>query len=289
MKINWQTDLYCLIGNPISKSLSPDIHNYFFEINNLNKIYLAFDVEKEYLETVIKSFKALNIKGFNVTIPYKIEIMNYLDELTKESKILGAVNTVVNKEGKLIGDNTDGKGFITALEKNIDIKDKKVLILGAGGAAHAIGFSLAMEGVKEIIILNRTEEKARNLRNKIRKKFSSIIVDSESIYEFNSEWLDVDIIINCTSLGMYPNVKDIPLDLSKFNKKTIVFDIVYKPLKTKFIKRAEKNGLRTINGLSMLVNQAILSQQIWDNLNEKSVEKNRKKIKGFLYDTIEYL
>src|SRR5699024_8304521 len=208
MNINWETGLYCIIGNPINKSLSPDIHNYFFKINNLNDIYLSFNVEEQNIENLIMGLKSLNVKGFNVTITHKIEIINYMDEITKGGKLLGAVNTVINAGGKLIGDNTDGKGFIKALkDEKVKVEEKEVLIIGAGGAAHAISISLAINGVKKITILNKKKEKAKILKKKINENFKDVIVNYDSISNFNTDVFNSDIVINCTSVGMYPNIE----------------------------------------------------------------------------------
>lgn len=283
MNIDWNTNLYGLIGNPISKSLSPKIHNYFFRVNKINSVYLAFNIKEKDLGKALKSLKLLNIKGFNVTVPHKIKIMDYMDEVTKEAEILGAVNTVINISGKLIGDNTDGKGFIESLkQEGIKLEGKNILIIGAGGAAHAISLSLAMNGVNKIYILNRSIDNALFLKERLETRFKDLIVDYDTIENFNLDISDIDIVINCTSVGMYPQIQSTPINLEGFKKSVIICDIVYKPLKTKMLKNAEKLGFKTIDGLGMLVNQAILSQKSWCNISEKNVEKNVKEIKGFL-------
>ena len=285
MNIDWNTDVYCLIGNPISKSLSPKIHNYIFSLNNNNSVYLAFKVE-ENLETVIDSFKELNIKGFNVTIPYKVEIMKYLDEIEEDAKALGAVNTVKIVNGKLVGYNTDGIGLIKSLKnEGIKIENKKFLILGAGGASQAISKKLAMEGAKKIVILNRTVEKAISLEKSIKNMFKKVDVYSDSLDNV-CRYLETDLVINCTSIGMYPNESLSPVDSTIFNKNTVICDIIYKPIETKFLRDAKQNNAKTIGGLSMLINQAILSQQIWSNSNNE-ILKYFEKIKGFLCNDVE--
>lgn len=264
MSIAWDTKIYCLIGHPISKSLSPIIHNNFYKINSKNNIYLTFDIKKEDLGIVINSFKALNIKGFNVTLPHKINIIEYLDDISKEAKLIGAVNTVKNENGRLIGYNTDGIGFLKSLElEGIDIKDKTILILGSGGAANAIATTLAMVGAKTIMISNRTLSKAQNLAIKIKKQFPKIIVQYDDLSLNSFKKNDVDMIINCTSVGMYPNIDETPITFNGFSKKMLVYDIIYKPQKTKFLKLAEEKGFFIIGGLSMLINQALCSQNIW--------------------------
>lgn len=282
MSIDSSTTLYCLIGNPIDKSLSPLIHNEMFRIFGKNSIYLAFNIEENKLRDVIDGFKAINVKGFNVTIPFKKTIIRYLDGLSPEAEILGAVNTVKNQDGKLIGYNTDGEGLYKTLRNNnIDVKDKNILLLGAGGAAYGIGITLSTKGIKSIYIANRTREKAVNLEKEIKKinpNISTSIGDL-SLREINKK--DIDIIINATSIGMYPLENLSPIELNGFDKKTIVYDIVYKPRETKLIKEANLRGFKAINGLSMLLEQAILSQKVWFNLDEKFLEK-AKKVEGLL-------
>lgn len=286
MNIDWNTDIYCLIGNPVSKSLSPKIHNYIFELNNKNCVYLAFKVEDRDFKAIINSFKALNIKGFNVTIPYKIKIMDHLDEIEKEARLLGAVNTVKNVNGKLIGYNTDGLGFARSLtEEGIKIEDRNFLILGAGGASHAISTKLAIEGAKKIVILNRTIKKAEVLGKNIKDKFENTQVTWDSLDNV-VKYLDSDIVVNCTSAGMYPNEDISPIDSTILNEDTVIYDIIYKPIETKFLKDAKRNKLKTIGGISMLINQAILSQQIWLN-DVENYSKNFKKIEGFLDSNVE--
>lgn len=264
MKIDSSTKLYCLIGNPITKSLSPSIHNYVFNKEKVNAVYLTFNINKKDLKNVVNSFKAIDVKGFNVTIPYKIDIINFLDKLSYEAELIGAVNTVKNKNGKLIGYNTDGLGFLKTLkERNISLKGKNVLILGAGGAAQSISLTVANEKVKSIIILNRTISKSRKLVKKIKSRFSKIECNYGSLSDVHIDFDKIDILVNCTSIGMYPNEDQIPIDLYKFSKNVIVYDIIYKPLETKLIKIAKELEMIAIGGLDMLIYQALLSDEIW--------------------------
>ncbi|SHH30405.1 shikimate dehydrogenase [Caloranaerobacter azorensis DSM 13643] len=279
MDINSQTKLYCLIGNPVNKSLSPTIHNYLFDKEKENAVYMAFNIEKEDLKSVVNSFRAINVKGFNVTIPYKIDIINFVDELSYESELIGAVNTVKICNGKLIGYNTDGLGFLKAFkEKNISLKGKNVLILGAGGAAQSISLTVANEGVKSLTILNRTVSKSRELIEKIKNKFPKIETNYGGLNEKYVDLKKIDVLINCTSIGMYPEVDKTPIEINGFNKNIIVYDIIYKPLETKLIKSAKEKGMITIGGLDMLIYQALLSDEIW--LDRKlEIEKMKNEIK----------
>jgi shikimate dehydrogenase len=272
------TDLYCLIGHPVSKSLSPLIHNASFKKNNINAAYVVFDISEDRLKEAIDGIKALGIKGFNVTIPYKEKIMDFLDELSQEAKTIGAVNTVKNEEGKLIGYNTDGIGFLKSLEvRNVVLKDKKVVILGAGGASRAISMTLANEGVSEILILNRTIDKARKLANDVIKKFPNIMCTYSRIDDYKeNNFQDTDIVVNCTSVGMFPYDDLMPIDPMLFPLKAIICDIVYKPLKTKFLEKASQLGCKTIGGIDMLIYQGVLSEEIW--FNEKIDVENVKRM-----------
>lgn len=286
MDINWKTQLYCLIGNPVNKSLSPIIHNNIFKELKEEKVYLTFNIEKENLKTTIDGFKAMNIQGFNVTIPYKKEIIKYLDGISKEAKIIGAVNTVKNENGKLIGYNTDGLGFIkTFYNHKIEIKNKNILVLGSGGAAYGIVASLIEEKVNKIYINNRNIDNARILEKKINLINNNISTEVGDLSLDNIDRNDVDIIINTTPIGMYPMEKMSPIELNGFSKDVVIYDIVYKPKNTKLIKDALEKGYRTFGGIDMLLNQAILSDEIW--LNKKINLKIIKKIEGLLITHIE--
>lgn len=264
MKITCNTEIYCLIGHPISKSLSPIIHNTFYQANNINNVYLAFDVKSKDLETIVNSFKTLDIKGFNVTLPHKKAIIKYLDGISEQAKIIGAVNTVKNENGKLIGYNTDGIGFLKSLKlESIDIKNKNILILGAGGAANAISTSVSLSNAKKIFIANRTKIKAKMLSKKIQRQTTEIIIGYGDLELKDLSKKEIDMVINCTSVGMYPHIQEVPIKLDGFSKDLIVYDIIYKPKKTKLIKHAEDKGFCAIGGLSMLINQALYSQEIW--------------------------
>lgn len=287
MSINWNTSLYCLIGNPIDKSLSPIIHNEIFKILGKNSIYLAFNVEESKLKDVIEGLKAINVEGFNVTIPYKKEIIKYLDDLYPEAKTLGAVNTVKNQNGKLIGFNTDGDGFFeTLVDNEFDITDKNVLLLGAGGAAYAIAITLSKKGIGSIHIANRTREKAISLEKEIKKVNPNFITATGDLKLDNINKKAIDIIINATSIGMYPMENQSPIELNGFKENIVVYDIVYKPRESKLIKDAKSRGYKTINGISMLLKQAILSQKVWFDFDETSFEKI-KKIEGILQTYVE--
>lgn len=244
------TTLCAIIGDPIEHSLSPLIHNAAFEHLKLNYIFLAFKVE--HLREAVMGLRALNFKGMSVTIPHKVEIINYLDDIEEVAEKIGAVNTILNQEGRLLGYNTDRSGAIKTLEEKIELKNKKTMLLGAGGAARAIAFGLKEKGA-DITIINRTVKKAEVLASELGCQYGGL----ELVESFKP-----DILINTTSLGMYPQVADTPVR-KEFLKGMLVFDIVYNPLKTRLIREAEQNGCATIKGLEMFIKQAALQFELW--------------------------
>lgn len=262
MKINANTKLYGLIGHPVEHSLSPLIHNYAFNSLNLNCVYTVFDVLPEKLEEAVKGVKALGIRGVNVTVPHKEKIIEYLDVVSEEALKIGAVNTVVNEGGILKGYNTDVYGFIDSLiEAGEKIERRKAVVLGAGGASKAVCVALALDGIDSIIVANRSVERAKDLSEYIKKEFK-IPCDYCSINEVE-EIPEIDMLVNTTSVGMYPKVEDSPVSEKVVSKAKFVYDVIYNPLETVFLKYAKKNGIKYSNGLSMLVNQANYSFKLW--------------------------
>lgn len=275
MNIQTDTKVYCLIGNPVTKSLSPYIHNYSFDKNDINAVYLSFNVDN--LKETINAMKTLDIKGFNVTIPYKEQITDYLDDIDEYAEKIGAVNTVLNLNGKLIGYNTDGLGFLESLkEKKIDIGNKTILLLGAGGASRAISMTILDRGIKRLDIYNRNIERAQKLKDDLKRNYPLVdlgVIEKENIKNC------YDIVINTTPVGMFPNENDTPTRSSIFDKETIIYDIIYKPNPTKFLIESEKQNKKTIDGLDMLIYQALYSELIWNNkkINIKKIKNNIKK------------
>lgn len=265
--VNSDTNLCCLIGDPVIQSPSPEIHNASFKASNLNYIYLSFRVIKEDLKTAIDGLRTLGVKGFNITIPHKEAALELVDEVDSISADIGAINTVVNKKGKLVGVNSDVEGFIYPLkEKSIIIKNNKSMILGAGGAARACIAALINEGCNDLVILNRDPKRATDMVSHLQKKFvfnANIgVLNRENISKFIG---DVDLIVNTTSIGMYPHVGVSPIPKNFLRSNQIIYDIVYKPIKTKLIEQAENAGATVICGYEMLVNQAAISFNLWTN------------------------
>lgn len=266
MNINSNTNTICLLGHPIKHSFSPTIHNYLFEKYSENNIYVCFEVKEDKLKDCVYGIKGLDIKGCNVTIPHKVNIIKYLDSIDDNAKLIGAVNTIKNKGGILKGYNTDGRGFVKSiLDNGYDIKNKKVMIIGAGGACRSIAIEMASQGVKSIEIRNRSLDRANEIIDSINKNFNAQANCSKDAID-SSCLMDIDILINTTPIGMESDLCPIDTNIV-IDKKILVCDIVYKPQNTAFLKWAKKNNLETIYGIDMLINQALEAFYIWTGIN----------------------
>jgi|TARA_B100001540_G_scaffold295711_1_gene296774 shikimate dehydrogenase len=263
---------FAVIGDPIDHSLSPTIHNAAYRELKMECTYIAYKVNKGDLATGIESLKKIKISGFNVTIPHKIDMMKYLDNVDDTCKKIGAVNTVLNDDGILRGFNTDMDGFLEPIKrKKIPIKDSKILLLGAGGASRAIIVGFQKENAKNIVIANRTEENGAKLA-----EFSKEIgLNASSIYLEEMNVLDskFDFIVNASSLGLKGEKNIIPSSI--MDEQTVVYDIVYKPLRTDLINTAKENNCKIIYGYEMLLGQAIRSFEIW--LDQKAPYEAMKR------------
>ena len=270
ININSNTKIVEVIGHPIKHTLSPVMHNHAYNKLNLDYVYLPFDISSSGLNDSLKGMVALGIRGFNVTLPHKERIMEYMDELSDSAKIVGAVNTVVNDNGKLIGYNTDVTGIIKTLEEfKDDIKGTTVSVLGAGGAARSAIYRLISHfNVKKINIINRTVEKAESLKDYFSSKmlFNKIKTYELIPPDVTEILAKSKLIINTSSVGMSPDEDDAPTTIPEsFNENQIVFDIIYNPENTKFLALAKEQGALTINGLKMFVEQGARSFELWTN------------------------
>ena len=262
MDVKGSTNIVGLIGHPVEHSFSPPMHNAAFNELGLDYAYVAFDVGPDNLKSAIEGARSLNIKGFNVTIPHKIEVMKYLDELDEVAELIGAVNTIDFKNLK--GYNTDGIGAVRAIEEVTSIKDKNVVVTGAGGASRAISFYLAKFGASSITILNRNVDKAQNLAGDVLKSDLSGDVSSDSISEINNYLPNADILVDTTPLGMDPHINDEPIAKAEnMHEDLVVFDAVYNPNETVLIKEAIKAGAKPVYGIKMLLYQGAESFRIW--------------------------
>ena len=257
---------YIVIGNPINHSLSPKLHNYWFKENNIKATYEKYLLDEANIKSVIEQIKKKEIFGINVTVPFKNKIIPYLQKLTKEASISNSVNTIYLENNDIVGHNTDIAGFELAIRySKFDSINKKVLILGAGGVVSSLIIALKNLGVSQIIISNRTKEKALELKNNYK--------DLEII-----EWgttPDFDIVINATSLGLSNDDDEIKLDYNKIGSNKFFFDVIYNPSETNFLKKARQNGNKTQNGKMMFIYQAHQAFTIWHKImpeiNEKTI------------------
>ena len=249
--INSNTSLYAILGDPISHSLSPVMHNSAFSYIDYNGAYFAFKVEE--IGNAITGIRALGIKGAGITIPHKITVMEFLDEVDNLAKKIGAVNTIVNRKGKITGYNFDCLGAVIALKEKTYLKGKDVCILGAGGAARAVGYGIISEGGR-LTILNRTIGKGEKLAEELESEFCPFS-------DFNRR--KCDILINTTPVGMHPHVKDIPVSKEDIKKGMVVMDAVYNPIKSNLLLVAEAKGCVTIDGVSMFVYQGAAQFELW--------------------------
>jgi shikimate dehydrogenase len=271
------TKLIGLLGHPLKQSYSPFIHNVAFKFKNIDYIYLPFDVVTDDLENALNGIVALGMNGLNVTIPHKVKIIEFLDDLSEESSMIGAVNTITIEQGSLKGYNTDVHGILETLTKfKNEINGEKVSIIGAGGGARASIFTLIRYfKPKEINIINRTLQRAETLQVYFYEKMryenlkSAELFPPDLVETFNSSKL----IINTSPVGMYPVTEDSPINLEEsFHKDQIVFDMIYNPTETKLLSLARMQGAKVFGGLTMLVHQAAKSFELWTG-EEMPIEK----------------
>ena len=282
MKIDGYTRLAAVVANPIKHSISPFIHNNAFESTNTNGVYLAWEVDATELAETVANIRRYQMYGINLSMPYKEQVIPYLDQLSEEACLIGAVNTVVNREGTLIGYNTDGKGFFKSLP-SFKISKKRLVLLGAGGAAKAILAQAILDGVSQISVFVRSSsmEKTRPYLEKIQNAtgFRVDLFALEDIQELQDSITKADLLVNATSVGMDGSSQPIPTSII-LPEKLLVADVIYQPFETPFLKWARNQGNQSINGLGMLLYQAaeafelwtgkeMPTDQIWESLKQK--------------------
>jgi shikimate dehydrogenase len=267
--------LFAVLGDPIGHSMSPLMHNDLFTHYNIDAVYLPFQVKSEELREAVNGLKALGVGGFNVTVPHKSAIIPFLDGVDELAMNIGAVNTVVNENGKLIGYNTDGPGFLRGLETCVSsLSEQKILIIGAGGAARAIYFTLAQSRPAAVDIANRTVETAELL---IKECPFSVPSKAISLDEANKSLDQYDLIIQTTMIGMFPKVSEQPVDLLHIKQHALVCDIIYNPLNTQFLQEAEQKGARIQNGIDMFVFQGALAFEKWTGISP-DIQRMRENV-----------
>ena len=264
------TKFIILLGNPLGHSLSPPMHNRVFEKLGLDYCYLPVQVTPENLKTVFSGLTKMNVGGFNVTIPHKIRIIEHLDDLDPLAATIGAVNTICIKDGKTMGYNTDGQGFIRSLEAEgkVLVPGKRIFLLGCGGAARAIAMTLAARGAAEIFIDNRTLAKAEALAVEINEKIRNCAKAIAMVPEIQRETIrSCDILVNSTSLGMQPRAQETPIGEESLFEHLVVADIVYNPHTTQLLTNAQAKGCRIVHGLGMLIHQGAAAFKLWTGID----------------------
>ncbi|MHA1751612.1 MAG: shikimate dehydrogenase [Candidatus Helarchaeota archaeon] len=261
---NGNTKLVILIGNPVGHSLSPKMHTSAFIKIGFNAVYLACNVELSRLKQTVEAIRALNIIGANVTIPHKIEIMKYLDEIDPIANDIGAINTIVNKDGILYATNTDGIGAVRSLkESHIRLDNITTTMIGAGGVARPIAFYLLNE-INHLYITDIKHEAASKLKSDLEKRYpNKISTFSNDVGTLSEILKSSDLLINCTPVGMFPNIDNTPVPISLLRKDLAVFDVVYNPIQTKLVKNALSLGAIAIGGIKMFLYQGVEGFELW--------------------------
>lgn len=255
--ISAKTKLAGILGNPVGHSLSPALHGYLAEQTGVDLVYLAFCAERENLKAIFDGSRAMGVLGFNVTSPFKIDAVSLMDELDPEAEKIGNINTVVNQNGKWIGYNTDGEGFIRSLHRNgISPLDKHVLLLGAGGTARTLSYKLAQNGAKSVTIFSRRRDALADIRPAVAD------FPATALYEDVNPAIRYELVVNCTPLGMAPRADQNPMPQDvQYHDAMVCCDLIYNPAKTLFLRAAEQAGARILNGMDMFIYQGILAYE----------------------------
>ena len=274
MSKNYRAELVGLFGNPVDENPTGPMMEAGFAAQGLNYRYITMKVEKENLKDAIAGIRAIGMRGLNLTIPHKIAVIPFLDELSPAAKIIGAVNSIRVQDGQLIGENTDGKGFVTSLmETGIELNGRIITVLGSGGAARAVAVECAISGAETVNIVARNEERGKELADLISEK-----TEAQGVYFTWKGSVPIpegtEVLVNCTNVGLYPDENKPDITYEDIRKNMTVCDVVFNPPETKFLKEAKARGAATVNGLGMLVNQAALNYCLWtENMAPKDMMK----------------
>ena len=271
MGVKATTDIYGIFGHPVKHSLSPDMHNSAFNTLGLNSVYVAFDIDPESIEEAARAIRVMGIRGINITIPHKQTIIPYLDEVSPDAKLTGAVNTVKNENGRLLGYNTDVGGFLRAIREDLDFSPEgnTLFLIGAGGAARAVLSAFCMNGGAVVYITDIIKDKALELANQFKANFQNITIETVELDNQNlieQKFNEADILVNASPAGM-DGVGSLDIPLTSLNKNAVVYDLVYKPPDTNLLKEAKQLGHKASGGLSMLLYQGAESFEIWTGEN----------------------
>jgi shikimate dehydrogenase len=263
---NFKQEITAVFGKPVAENPTQIMVEAAYRHHGLAWRYLTLEVDPADLGDAVRGARALGFAGFNCTIPHKVAVIPFLDEIAESARLMGAVNCVVRRGNKLIGENTDGKGFLQSLKEIVDPVGKNVLLFGAGGAARAIGVELALAGVSRVTVANRGKDRGRELAALLgqRTKVKVGYVPWEGRFKVPAE---VDVVINATSIGLYPDVDaELPLDVQTLRPQMVVADVIPNPPRTRLIRCAAEKGCRVIDGLGMLVNQGVIGVKYWTGI-----------------------
>jgi len=272
MEITVDTKIVALLGKPLRQSLSSKMHSEAFALAGLNYIRIPMEVEGEHLEDVIKGLRYMNVAGISVTKPYKVDVIKYLDEMDELAQKIGAVNCIVNKNGRLKGYNTDGEGFVNALLQETDCMLEQTVFfsLGAGGAGRAICSTLAYRGAKKIYIADQYDDASAALVNDINKYFSPVAekVPYGDKTEMRTKIAEANVIMNVTGLGMQPHLDETPIEKEALAPHQLAFDAIYNPAKTRFLREAESIGCTILNGQGMIVHCGMMGFELYTGVKQ---------------------
>ncbi len=273
-------EIVCCMGQPVAGNPTQFMMERAFAAAGLDWRYLTLEVAPEQLPDAVRGLRAMGFRGGNFTIPHKVAVIPLLDELSQAASLMGAVNCVVREENKLIGENTDGKGFVQSLREITDPTGKRVVILGAGGAARAIAVELALSGATHFTIVNRGPERGQELVTLLNERVQvpAELVEWKGNYEISA---DADVLVNATSIGLGDLSARVPVDPKSFRAGLVVADVIFNPAQTRFLREAAEHGATTLDGLGMLVNQAVIGFKIWTGV-EPDANVMREALEEFL-------
>jgi len=264
---NFKPELCCLFGKPVAENPTQAMIEAAFRHHGLDWRYVQFEIEPENLADAVRGLRAMGFRGGNVTTPHKVAIVKHLDRIAESAALMGAVNCIVRRGKELVGENTDGKGFVQSLREVADPAGKKVVLLGAGGAARAIGVELALAGAASITVVNRSRDKGRELSELLKTKAgaAAVAVAWDGDYKVAA---GVDVVVNATSIGLYPDLQArVPLDVATLNPSMVVADVIPNPPETRLVREARARGCKVLDGLGMLVNQGVIGFKNWTGID----------------------
>jgi shikimate dehydrogenase len=264
---SFKPELCCLFGKPVAENPTQPMIEAAFRHHGLDWRYVQFEIEPEALGDAVRGMRAMGFRGGNVTTPHKVAIVKHLDRIAESALLMGAVNCVVRRGPELVGENTDGKGFVQSLRAKSDPSGKKVVLLGAGGAARAIAVELALAGAKTVVLVNRSPDRGRELADLIRSRTRAAAESFPWVGDYRIP-VDADVLVNATSIGLFPDLEArIPIDVSTISPRMVIADVIPNPPDTRLLREARARGCAVLDGLGMLVNQGVIGFKYWTGID----------------------